>query len=199
METETSTPLVKSRRDTTSPYTLDETPRAILRLAKRTAKNLETKMKRFPHGQVVVIIKAQGGTQTSGVRPLWHVVGDGALKHAVEAHVPELQRHIDDTNYLDPKEFLEVPGNAERRARKLRGLMKLAWARHVADTAHKGSKQMYAVVKRHPELKFSWWDPVTGGAPFENTTIDNPEISSNVFAFLGPRLYAVLKEEEELM
>jgi hypothetical protein len=191
------TPLMtppKKTRDHTSKHSLSHSSRQLRRVSESIAK----KMGRFAEGQWLVLVGSMCSDDRTGtVSKQWRVVGDdptlvATVKHAMpglEAQLAMKHHYTNDTAH-PLHELLVMPGNAEKRARKLRKLLAYAWKEHTIHTAFEGTKQMYAVVKNHPHMLFEWWNEVTDNAPFVNTAVDDPEVSEKVYAYLAPRLAA---------
>lgn len=143
-------------------------------------------MKRFPEGRMAVLIASQTqDDRVDIVKPQWKIVSsDPNLEAALSRVLP-----LVDAAELEQKSAASrpiiMPGNGEKRARETRKMLASAWKRHVKDTEFEDSKQMYKIVALHPEMKFDWWDSVTGGVQFRNTAVDDPVVSEKVFRYLA--------------
>lgn len=186
-------------RDRSSSHDLGESSRMLRRLA----DSLTKKMKRFPEGRCVIVVGAltREGRTSTAAKKTWQVLGnrdapqDRAFLSAVEKYLPAIDATVSKqlTSTYDPADFLTIPGNAEKRARKLRTILAHAWRLHVAGSDFEGTKQMYRVVKMHPHMKFLWWEDVAGrDVPFENTSVADPDVSMRVLSYIGPRIYDTL-------
>lgn len=176
----------KPKRDFSSVHDIADSSRYLRRLSESLAK----KMRRFPDGQCAIVI---GATTREGrvdaIKKTWKVIGDGPLRDALEHSLPHIESSIGRKHAIDKTEFLTMPGNAEKRAKKVRSIIQTAWKVHVTGTAHEGTKHLYAIVKKYPEMIFPWWKHITNDAPFTNTAVDDPDISERVFRYLAPRMY----------
>lgn len=179
------------RRRQQRPIDIHEASRSL----KRLCRSLENKLARFPGGGFAIIVTShvkEGRPQT--VRRKWQVVGD--LKDAVEVAIPHIENALILNAPTMPRlaEYVQMPQNSGERARKLRRVLADAWRFHTQNTAFEGKKQMYNIVKDHPEMVFGWWDAIAA-VPFTNTAITDPEVSERVFRYLAPRVYDKLKRE----
>lgn len=182
---------MKKTRDHSGRHDLSESSRQL----KRVSESIAKKMRRFPEGRYAILVGAMTQEGRLGAaRRSWKVIGDdAALNEAVHCVLPEIEGALNrNPNVPDVDEFLAMPGNAEKRARKLRRVLATAWKFRTEGTKFEGTKQMYAVTKNNPEMIFEWWDDVTGGAPFTNTAVDEPGVSEKVFRYLAPKVYEMM-------
>jgi len=181
------------RRDTTGGIGIGEASRAL----KRIGKSIGKKMARLPEGRYAIVLSSMvvAGTHRGAVRK-FDVFGDPALAAAITEYSGHLDAALHGTDAVPRiEEFAAIPGNAEKRARKVRGLLRTAWAFHTNGTKFAGTKQMYKVVADNPEAGFEWWGRVTGGIPFSNKAADDSDASIKIMAYLAPIVHAQMLEE----
>jgi hypothetical protein len=127
-----------------------------------------------------------------GIFPRWQAASSsasvaGAFDTSIAPHIDEILET--DARYRRSlQEALVVPRNAEKRAAKVREMLRREWSEHTRGTAYATKKQMYSLVNKAGAPEFEWWDRVTGGVPFQNTSVDRPDVSQKLFVFLAPRL-----------
>lgn len=170
-----------------------------VRSLRRIGKTIEKKIDRLPEGRYAVLVSCMTVRGRSrAARRTWQVVaGHPDLSEALQASLGHIELALHAANTVPPpEEFLCMPGNAEKRARRVRNLLVRAWKDHVRGTPHASRKQMYATVRQHPDMLFGWWEHVTGGAPFENTAVDDSGVSEAVFRYLAPVVYARMRDSD---
>lgn len=187
---------MKKTRDTTSKLGIDQASRSL----KRLEKTLERRVGRLPGGRYAIVVTSIIGSSSSkqtGVQGAFRVLGEPVLKRAIETHAVDVQHTMTNIDDMLPSAdfFLQMPGNAEDRAKRLRSILKTAWKYHIEGTPFVAKLQMYSVVKNNPNLIFPWWDEVAR-VPFVNTAIDNADVSERVFRYIAPRVYSAMKSRE---
>lgn len=156
------------QRDHSRQYGVRESSRQFRLEAARIQRLLEKKMARLPGGRFEVTLSCLGGSKS--VRRLTFSASGG------EAAADEAAAAIPDV--------MTMPGNAEKRAQKLRAMLKVLWQAHVSGTPWAKSRQMYsAVLKGAPP--FDWWDRVAQ-CPFENAAVNDPSVSERVYRHVAP-------------
>jgi len=121
----------------------------------------------------------------------WEIASDApVLSRKLHEYIPALEAALvtaNDTQTSDPAWWLLCPKNAEKRAEKVRHMLRLAWASHVRGSPCQGKKQMYILVQQGKHPGFPWWETVAD-VPFTNTALESPEVSQLVFDYLAPRM-----------
>jgi hypothetical protein len=153
----------------------------------------------LPGGRYAIIVTSIIGSSNgqSGVQGAFRVLGEPVLKRAIETHAVDVQHTMTKIDDMLPSAdyFLQMPGNAEDRARRLRSILKTAWKYHIEGTPFVAKLQMYSIVKKNPDLIFPWWDKVAR-VPFANTAIEHADVSERVFRYIAPRVYSQMKSRE---
>lgn len=171
------------QRDTTSVHTIAESSRKL----RRVCNSIATKMKRFHEGEWIVAVSSLiQDDRTHGIRKVWKVFGsDPTHIHSIEETLA-----VSDTRKTKASDFMVMPGNAEKRAQKVRKLIAMEWEQHTRGTPFEGKKQVYSIVSRHPDMIFPWWRVVTHDAPFCNTSVNDPDLSERVYTFLARKIFS---------
>lgn len=172
---------------------LRDAKQGLRRAARQLQRRTDAKIEALPEGFYVTMLCCVHEDRAGIARVIHEVIGRKEAVQFLEEHRDEIiatcSRPVDDSRDADEK-YLEIPGNAEKRAEKVRELLREAWSEHVRGTPFHKSKQMYNAVEKKGANPFPWWGEVTGGAPFVNTTVADPGISKRIYEYLGPRLYA---------
>lgn len=168
-------------------------------------KILKKKVAALPDGGFAIIIRCAHKPKRGKITRIVHrVAGTPGMRHELEAAEDAiLGAH---GQFLVPEEhedlagrYLRIPVDAEIRAAKAREFLKMAWKTHVVGTPWEGKKQMYKVVRRHPEAAFGWWEEVVGPhVAFENTSVADRTVSRKLYEHLGRTLFAAATHRPEI-
>jgi len=149
-------------------------------------------------GGYVLLTRSLEQTKKGGIAVNYNLSGTPKMLAEFQKHVEAVVAAHDDPDPDDDpeppaSEYLIMPATAENRASKLRGILHELWDRHVTGTAWAGTKQMFNQVATHGAPKFEWWDGVTGEAEFTFKTVNDPEMSSKIYAHAAPLLVEMLR------
>lgn len=169
------------------PVPLSTSKSSLKSISSTLKKRFDTKIGTLPDGAWAAIVRCLHEDKSGVTRVIHRVVGTDGMRQALEdASGDILGRHgLGEVTQEDYVDYLLIPGNAEVRAAKVRGLLKQAWSRHVKGTKFEHTKQMYKAVNESGAPAFPWWSSVTGGAPFTNTAVADPETSVRLAEHLG--------------
>jgi hypothetical protein len=181
----------------TEAFTYKKARREMRRAIKAIDKNISRRLRRFDDARYVVAVSYTSEVGRDNlIIPTWHFCGDETLQAKVKEWTPALENamlvceHGSDVK-KKREQWLVCPRNSEERAKKVRHMLRLLWVEHVKGTAYEGKKQMYDLVNKQGCKGFDWWEKVTHGAPFLNTTLDTAAMSKLLFEHCAPMVYAM--------
>lgn len=180
------------------PYTLKTSKSGVRKVVKALSHRAAAKVGTLPDGGWATIVRCLHTDSKGTVSIIHRVAGSDGMREGLEAYANEiLNSHGTAFSEEAPaskdtiEQYYTVPGNAEKRAAKVRQFLKEAWERHVQGTTFAKTKQMYRAVNELGAPAFPWWDSVTDNAPFNNVSVAIPEVSHKLAAYLGPLLASV--------
>lgn len=195
------------RRDHRRKFELAESRRALDAIAAAAQRTLGRKIARLPGGSFGLYVKCLVKDRRSGMTEAYRVVGSEHCATVLEAVADDMLLAEDERFRLrvlqmhesrpDEDFYLSMPANAEKRASKLRTLLREAWKLHARDTPWENAGQIFNAVKRGGAPPFPWWDDAAAGAAFESAALDDAATSARVYEYLAPRLYNDLLDQYE--
>lgn len=156
----------------------------------RIKRYLEKKMRRLPCGTFEVKLSCLGTAPSGG----------GILRLTSSASSSGTNDNDDDNtrgegggggNDDGNDDVLSMPENAEKRAKKLRELLRVLWSRgHAKGTRWESCRQIYRAVNSDGAPPFEWWDRVAN-RPFDSAAIADAQTSRLIYLHVAPLVHAI--------
>lgn len=157
------------------------------RRLKRVTRAIEKVLKRHGFAEHVAVVAPYTQNGTFRIQAF---SADEALQKAVDSCLGQINHMYHVYGEVPTyKEFTTPPARPDDLGAATRKLLGVAWAAHTENTAFENKKQMYRIVKDHPDMKFEWWAAVTSDEPFTNKAASNPDVALKIFEYLAPKLY----------
>ena len=137
----------------------------------RIRRYVDKKMRRLPEGLFEIKLSCLGRGSTGH--------GTTCLTTVIKSTDPT----------VDTDTIMNMPGSAEKRAKKLRTILKTLWSHHARGTSWEDSRQIFKAVKEGAP-RFEWWDEVAQ-CPFESSYLSNSDVSMRIYRHIAPIVYSI--------